>query len=340
MRLAIHLSYSGSKLAIDVDRVLEAERLGYDSIWTAEAYGSDAVTPAAWIAARTSRIHVGTAIMQIAGRTPAMTAMTAMTIDALSGGRFRLGLGVSGPQVDEGWHGEAFGKPLKKTREYVEVVRSVLKREKPVEYHGEYYQIPYAGTDATGLGKPLKSILHGRADMPIYLAAIGPKNVALTAEIADGWIPVFFSPSRMGMFRGWLDEGFKRAGRSAPGFDIMPSCGVAIGDDLAACRASMKGRIALYIGGMGARGKNFYNELAQRYGYEGPAKTIQDFYLSGRKAEAEAAVPDALVDEIALCGPRERIRERLAEWKAAGDTTLMVGTNDLNTLRTMAELAL
>ena len=340
MRLAIHLSYSGSKLAIDMDRVLEAERLGYDSIWTAEAYGSDAVTPAAWIAARTSRIHVGTAIMQIAGRTPAMTAMTAMTLDALSNERFRLGLGVSGPQVVEGWHGEAFGKPLKKTREYVEVVRAVLRREKPVEYQGEYYQIPYAGADATGLGKPLKSILHPRADLPIYLAAIGPKNVALAAEIADGWIPVFFSPSRMPMFRGWLDEGFRRAGRSAPRFDIMPSCGVSIGDDVDACRASMKGRIALYVGGMGARGKNFYNELAQRYGYEGAAKTIQDFYLSGRKAEAEAAVPDALVDEIALCGPRDRIRERLQEWKAAGVTTLMVGSNDVTTLRTMAELVL
>jgi F420-dependent oxidoreductase-like protein len=340
MRLAIHLSYSGAKLAIDMERVLEAERLGYDSIWTAEAYGSDAVTPAAWIAARTSRLHVGTAIMQIAGRTPAMTAMTAMTLDALSNGRFRLGLGVSGPQVVEGWHGEPFGKPLRKTREYVDVVRAVLRREKPVEYHGEYYQIPYGGPDATGLGKPLKSILHARADLPIYLAAIGPKNVALTAEIGDGWIPVFFSPSRMPMFRGWLDEGFRRAGRASAAFDIMPSCGVAIGDDVDACRASMKARVALYVGGMGARGKNFYNELAQRYGYEGPAKTIQDLYLSGRKGEAEAAVPDALIDEVALCGPRERVRERLQEWKAAGVTTLMVGSNDVNTLRTMAELVL
>ncbi len=340
MKLAIHLSYSGAKLAIDMDRVLEAERLGYDSIWTAEAYGSDAVTPAAWIAARTSRIHVGTAIMQIAGRTPAMTAMTAMTIDALSGERFRLGLGVSGPQVVEGWHGEAFGKPLKKTREYVDVVRAVLRREKPVEYQGEYYQIPYAGADATGLGKPLKSILHPRADLPIYLAAIGPKNVALAAEIADGWIPVFFSPRRMPMFRAWLTEGFERGGRSAARFDIMPSVQVVMGEDVNACRASVKARAALYVGGMGARGKNFYNELAQRYGYEGPAKIIQDLYLSGKKAEAEAAVPDEMVDEVALCGPRDRIRERLAAFKAAGVTTLMVGSNDLNTLRTMAELTL
>jgi F420-dependent oxidoreductase-like protein len=281
MRLAIHLSYSGAKLSIDTERIREAERLGYDSIWTAEAYGSDAVVPAAWIAAHTSKIHVGTAIMQIAGRTPAMTAMTAMTLDALSNGRFRLGLGVSGPQVVEGWHGEPFGKPLRKTREYVDVVRAILRREKPVEFRGDYYQIPYAGPDATGLGKPLKSILHARADMPIYIAAIGPKNVAMTAEIADGWIPIFFSPRRMPMFRAWLEDGFKRAGRSGAGFDIMPGVTVVLGDDVDACRASVKARMALYIGGMGARGKNFYNELAQRYGYEGPAKTIQDLYLAG-----------------------------------------------------------
>jgi len=339
VKLAIHLSYSGAKLSIDTERLREAERLGYDSIWTAEAYGSDAVVPAAWIAAQTSRIHIGTAIMQIAGRTPAMTAMTAMTLDGLSGGRFRLGLGVSGPQVVEGWHGEPFGKPLKKTREYVDVVRAVLRREKPVEYHGEYYQIPYGGADATGLGKPLKSILHGRADMPIYIAAIGPKNVAMTAEIADGWIPIFFSPRRMPMFREWLKEGFTRAGKSGAGFDIMPGVTVVMGDDVAACRASVKARMALYVGGMGARGKNFYNELAQRYGYEGPAKIIQDLYLSGKKQEAEAAVPDELVDEVALCGPRERIRERLAEWKASGVTTIMVA-GDANAVRTMAELVL
>ena len=340
MKLAMNLSYSGSKLSIDTDCVLEAERLGYDSVWSAEAYGSDAVTPAAWIAARTTRIHVGTAIMQIAARTPAMTAMTAMTLDGLSGGRFRLGVGVSGPQVVEGWHGQSFGKPLQKTREYVEIVRSVLRREKPVEYRGEYYHIPYAGPDATGLGKPLKSILHGRADMPIYVAAIGPKNVTLTAEIADGWIPIFFSARRMPMFRAWLDEGFRRAGRSGAGFDIMPGVTVVMGDDVAACRASVKARLALYVGGMGARGKNFYNELAQRYGYEGPAKIIQDLYLSGKKAEAEAAVPDELVDEVALCGPRERIRERVAEYKAAGVTTLMVAGNDPAVLRTMAEVTL
>jgi F420-dependent oxidoreductase-like protein len=342
MKLALNLSYSGASMAIDMERILEAERLGYDSVWTAEAYGSDAVTPAAWIAARTERIHVGTAIMQIPARTPAMTAMTAMTLDGLSRGRFRLGLGVSGPQVVEGWHGQAFGKPLRKTREYVEVVRAVLRREKPVEFRGEYYQIPYAGADATGLGKPLRSILHGRADLPIYLAAVGPRNVALAAEIADGWIPVFFSARRMAMFREWLDEGFQAGGRSAEArrdFDVMPMVPVVVGDDVAACRAAVKPRLALYVGGMGARGRNFYNDIARRYGYEDAAKRIQDLYLGGRKDEATAAVPDALVDEVALCGPRERVREQLAEWRESGVTTLMVA-GDAGAVRAMAELAL
>jgi F420-dependent oxidoreductase-like protein len=337
MKLALHLSYSGPTLNLDLAPILEAERLGYDSVWTAEAYGSDAVTPAAWIAARTERLHVGTAIMQIAARTPAMTAMTAMTLDALSGGRFRLGLGVSGPQVVEGWHGQPFGRPLLRTREYVEIVRAILRRDKPLEFRGEYYQIPYTEAGASGLGKPLKSILHGRADLPIYLAAIGPRNVALAAQVADGWIPVFFSPRRMTMFRTWLADGFRAAGASKPRFDIMPSVGVVVGDDVAACRNRLKARLALYVGGMGARDKNFYNELARRYGYEEAARTIQDLYLGGRKAEAEAAVPDALVDEVALCGPRERIRERLSEWTAAGVTTLMV-SGDLAAVRTMAEI--
>ncbi len=340
MKLAVHLSYSGSSYSLDLPTVMEAERLGYDSIWTAEAYGSDAVTPATWIAARTTRIHVGTAIMQIAARSPAMTAMTAMTLDALSGGRFRVGLGVSGPQVVEGWHGQPFGRPLRRTREYVDVVRAILRREKPLEYRGEYYEVPYAGPDATGLGKPLKSILHGRPDIPIYLAAIGPKNVALAAEIADGWIPTFFSPRHMPMFREFLESGFRAApGKSRERFDIMPSVGVVVGDDVAACRAPIKARLALYVGGMGARERNFYNQLACRYGYEEVAKTIQDLYLAGRKADAEAAVPDRLVDDVALCGPPERIRERLGQWTSAGVTTLMVG-GDVAALRVMAELVL
>src|SRR5437867_841306 len=237
MKLALTLSYSGAQMSLDMERILEVERLGFDSVWSAESYGSDAVTPAAWIAARTTRIHVGTGIMQLAGRSPAATAMTAMTLDALSGGRFRLGLGVSGPQVVEGWHGQPFGKPLVKTREYVEIVRAILRREKPLEFRGEYYQIPYAGPNATGLGKPLKSILHGRASLPIYLAAVGPKNVALAAEIADGWIPVFYSARRAAMFRAWLDEGFKAAGRAGEAFDVMSMVPVADGPDLARGRS-------------------------------------------------------------------------------------------------------
>jgi F420-dependent oxidoreductase-like protein len=339
MDLALNLSYSGTGIAIDIAKIQEAERLGYASVWTAEAYGSDAVAPAAWIAARTEKIHVGTGIMQIPARTPAMTAMTAMTLDGLSGGRFRLGLGVSGPQVVEGWHGQAFGKPLAKTREYVEVVRAILKREKPVEFHGEYYDIPYKGADATGLGKPLRSILHGRADLPIYLAAVGPKNVALAGEIADGWIPIFFSPRRAPMFREWLAEGFKARGGAPARFDVMPMVAVVVGDDAAACRAVVKPRLALYVGGMGARGRNFYNDIARRYGYEEAAKRIQDLFLSGKKDEAAAAVPDALVDEVALCGPPARIREQLAEWTSSGVTTIMV-SGDPTAVRTMAELAL
>ncbi len=340
MRLALSLGYSGAHFSIDIPMVLEAERLGYDSVWSAEAYGSDAVTPAVWVAARTDRIHVGTSIMQIPARTPAMAAMTAMTLDALSGGRFRMGLGVSGPQVVEGWHGQPFGKPVVKTREYVTLVRAILRREKPVEFRGEYYQVPYTGPHATGLGKPLRSILHPRPELPIYLAAIGPKNVALAAEVADGWIPTFFSPGRMPMFREWLDVGFAARGTPPRAFDIMPMVGVAMGADVAACRAFVKAKLALYVGGMGARTRNFYNDLAGRYGYESAARTIQELYLSGRKAEAEAAVPDALVDEVALCGPRERIRDLLETWKGSGVTTLMVAVADQATLRALAELVL
>jgi F420-dependent oxidoreductase-like protein len=325
----------------DAQLVQDAERLGYHSVWTAEAYGSDAVAPLAWLGALTYRIRLGTAIMQIAARTPAMTAMTAMTLDALSGGRFLLGLGVSGPQVVEGWHGQPFARPLERTREYVAIVRAILARERPLEHAGRHYRIPYTGPDASGLGRPLRSILHGRADLPLYLAAIGPKNVALAAEIADGWLPVFFSPERMSLFRPALTEGFARApdrSRAAP-FDIAPSASVVIGPDTAACRAAVKPMLALYVGGMGARGRNFYADLVGRYGYEADALRIQDLYLAGKRAEAAAAVPDALVDEVALCGPRERIRERLAAWRAAGVTTLVCRTSQPDAIRTMAELA-
>jgi len=320
MKLALTLGYSGAQMSLDMEKVLEVERLGFDSVWSAESYGSDAVTPAAWIAARTSRIHVGTGIMQLAGRSPAATAMTALTLDGLSGGRFRLGLGVSGPQVVEGWHGQPFGKPLGRTREYIEILRRIFRREKPLEFRGE-------------------SILHGRGDIPIYLAAVGPRNTALAAEIADGWIPTFFSPRYMKSFREWLDEGFRARGGAPARFDIMPMVSVVVGDDVAACRQPVRARLALYVGGMGARGRNFYNDIARRYGYEAAARTIQDLYLAGRKEEAEAAVPDALVDEVALCGPRERIRERLGEWTSSGITTMLVAGDRL-AATTMAELVL
>jgi len=342
MRLGLNLGYSGSTFTLNLPLILEAERLGFHSVWAAEAYGSDAVTPLAFVAARTERIYLGSAIMQMPARTPAMTAMTATTLDQLSGGRFLLGIGASGPQVIEGWHGVAYGKPLGRAREYVAVVRAIWQREKPLEHTGEHYQIPYAGPDATGLGKPLKSILHGRADIPIYLAAIGPKNVALAAEIADGWLPIFFSPERMRMYRPSLDAGLAQSGgkKSLATFDIAPTVRIALGDDVAACRTLMKPQLALYIGGMGARGKNFYNDLARRYGYEAAAEKIQDLYLSGKKAEAVAAVPDALVDEVALCGPRERIRDRLSAYKEAGVTTLICGTSQPEAVRLMAELVL
>jgi F420-dependent oxidoreductase-like protein len=342
MRLGLGLGYSGARVQVDVQAVQDAERLGYTSVWTAESYGSDAVVPLAWVGALTYRIQLGTAILQMAARTPAMTAMTAMTLDALSGGRALLGLGVSGPQVVEGWHGQPFGKPLGRTREYVAIVRAILARKQPLEHSGEHYQIPYRGPGATGLGKPLRSILHARADLPIYLAAIGPRNVALAAELADGWLPVFFSPDRASLFGDALAEGFARAGAAGKRerFDVAPMAPVVVGPDVDACRARVKPRIALYVGGMGARGRNFYFDLACRYGYEEPAVRIQDLYLAGRRPEAEAVVPDALVDEVALCGPRERIRERLAAWRDAGVTTLVCATSQPEAIRVMAEMVL
>jgi len=269
--------------------------------------------------------------------------MTAATLDLMSGGRFLLGLGLSGPQVVEGWHGQPYGKPLAKTREYVEIVRTILAREEPLEHRGRHYEIPYTGSDATGLGKPLKIIGRPRADLPIYIAAIGPKNVELAAEIADGWLPIFFSPYRIAETYGAaLDAGFAKAGdgKSHANFDIAPSVTVLVGDDVDALRGFVKPVTALYVGGMGARGRNFYNDLACRFGYEAAAKEIQDLYLDGKKREATAAVPDELVDEIALVGPKERIAERLEPWREAGVTTMIVLGQQPEALRLMAELAL
>jgi F420-dependent oxidoreductase-like protein len=270
-----------------------------------------------------------------------MTAMTAATLDLLTGGRMLLGIGASGPQVVEGWHGVPYGKPVTRAREYVEIIRAILKREAPLEHHGEHYDIPCKG--GSGLGKPLKLIIHPlRSNIPIYLAAVGPKNVALAAEVADGWLPIFFSPERIGVYREWLDEGFAKAGggKDLTVFDIAPTATIVMGDDVAACRNTIKPHLALYIGGMGAREKNFYFNIACRYGYEEAARKIQDLYLAGKKMEAIAAVPDELVDEVALCGPRERIAERLEAWKTSGITTLICGASDIKTLRVMAELAL
>ena len=315
MRLGLNLAYSGPSAKDNVELVQFAESLGYDSVWTAEAYGSDAIVPLAWIGARTSTIKLGTAIMQMPGRTPAMTAMTAATLDAYSGGRLLLGLGLSGPQVVEGWHGQPYGKPLAKTREYVEIVRSVFAREAPLEHHGPHYDIPYRGPDATGLGKPLKSILHPRPDIPIYLAAIAPTR----------WRQVF---------------GTAVGGRDLSTFDIAPTVAVVLGDDVDACRSMVKPTLALYVGGMGARGRNFYNDLACRYGFEAAAAEIQDLYLAGQKNEATAAVPDALVDAVALCGPKGRIAELVDEWKSAPVTTLVVTAVQREALELMAELVL
>ncbi|HZR95195.1 MAG TPA: LLM class F420-dependent oxidoreductase [Gaiellaceae bacterium] len=336
MKLGLNLGYAppGTNPAELAGITRLAEQLGYDSVWAAEAWGTDAVSVLAWIGASTSRIKLGSAIMQIPGRSPANTAMTAATLDLMSDGRFILGLGTSGPQVVEGWHGDRWGKPLVKTREYVEIVRTALRRE-VVEHHGEHYRIPYDGPDATGLGKPLKLMLRPlRADIPIYLAAIGPKNVALAAEIADGWLPIFVDPDR-------FDAAFGPSLAGAPGdFEIAATVSVLVGDDVDALRDSLKPYIALYVGGMGAKGKNFYNSLVSRYGWEAEAAQIQELYLGGRQREAIAAVPDELVDAVALVGPKARIRERLEAWRQTPVTTLVVGTPQPEALEVLAELVL
>jgi len=342
MRLGLLTGYFGPDIRIDYDLILEAERLGFDSVWTSEAYGCDAIVPLAFIAAKTTRIGLGTAIMQMPARTPAMAAMTAMTIDRLSGGRFRLGIGPSGPQVVEGWHGVAYGRPITRTREYVDIVRQVLAREDRLEYQGYHYQIPYTGEGATGLGKPLKSILHGRADMKIYTAAITPKGLACSGEVADGVFPVWMDPAKPEALLPYIEEGMAKSGgsKSMLDFDIAPFVTCVVGDDLEACRMPVKGMLALYIGGMGARGKNFYTDYATRLGYEEAAIKIQDLYLDGKKGEAMAAVPDELVDSISLIGTRDRIAERVQAWKDSAATTLLLGAQQPEAIQLLAELAL
>jgi F420-dependent oxidoreductase-like protein len=343
VKLAINIGYWAGGTGTNLTFIEEAEKLGYSSVWVAESWGSDAVTVLSWIAARTSTIDVGAGILQMPARTPAMTAMTAVTLSELSGGRFRLGLGLSGPQVVEGWHGVAYGKPLGKTREYVSIVRKAIARKERLTYDGAHYQIPYAGADATGLGKPLRLMTHPSHPVPIYLAAIGPKNVMLTAEIADGWLPIFYSPERAGAIYGpLLEAGFAESGEEgkAGRFDTVTSLQAIVTDDIDSARNQIRPMLALYIGGMGAKGKNFYNDLACRYGYEEEAGQIQDLYLSGKKMEAIRSVPDALVDELSLIGSKEMIRDRLEVWRESSATTLALMPTDLATLRTVAELVL
>ena len=338
MKLGLVTGYTGT--GVPMDLIQAAEDAGFDSVWTAEAYGSDAIVPLTWIAAQTRKIKLGTGIMQMPARTPAMTAMTAMTLDAMSGGRFILGIGPSGPQVVEGWHGMPYGKPLQRTREYIEIVRKILARETPVELNGKEYQIPYNGPGSSGLGKPLKSIMHGRKDMKIYTASISPKGIALAAEIADGVIPVWMNPERWDLYAGPLKEGFARTNgkKSMDKFEVAPFVTCVMGPDVEKCRMAVKGNLALYIGGMGARSKNFYNDYARRLGYENEAGKIQDLYLGGQKAEAMAMVPDRLVDAVALVGPRERIADRLKAWKDSPVKTLLIGTGSIEAVRTLAEL--
>jgi F420-dependent oxidoreductase-like protein len=343
VKLGVHIGYWGLGLSSpdQLEIVQEAERLGYDSVWAAEAYGSDAATILGWLAGQTTRIRLGSAIFQMPARSAAMTAMTAATLDQLSDGRMLLGIGSSGPQVAEGWHGQRFARQMQRTREYVAVVRKALARER-LEFQGETLELPLPD----GPGKALKLTIGPVQDrIPIYLAAIGPNNTRLAGEIADGWIPTLFSPEHVAELRPLLEEGAARAGRSLEGFDIAPTVQVFVHDDLQAARDAMRPFIALYVGGMGSRKQNFYNQLVGRYGFEDAARQVQDLYLDGKREEAMAALPDELIDMVSLCGPRDHVRERLAVLRDAGVGTLgvtplaMDKQGRLDQLRLIAELA-
>jgi F420-dependent oxidoreductase-like protein len=337
LKLGLMIGYWGAQPPRDLISLAQrAEALGYYGFFTAEAYGSDALTPLAWVGAHTKKIKLGTAIVQISARTPTATAMHALTLDHLSSGRVILGLGVSGPQVVEGWYGQPFAKPLARTREYIDIIRQVLARGAPVQSPGPHYTIPYPedAPGSWGLGKPLKPITHPlRADIPIFLGAEGPKNVAMAAEICDGWFPLYYSPEREAVYADAI------AGRP-DGFEIMYPMKLHITDDLEAGRLEVKKDLALYVGGMGARDRNFHNELVVRLGYGEAAARIQDLYLDGKKAEAVAAVPDELVDDIALVGPKDRIKQRLAAWEDSAVTSLLVWPQTDGDLETYAELIL
>ena len=343
MKLGFLMGYSGKHIHIPIDLIKHAESLGYDSVWTAEAYGSDAVTTATWVLAQTEKIRVGTAIMQMPARSPAMTAMTAMSLSQMSGNRFIVGLGASGPQVVEGWHAVPYGKPITRTREYIQIMRKIMEREGPVEFDGKMYQMPNKGEGTTGLGKPLKSILEGNPDIPIYTASITPAGLACAAEVADGVFPVWMDPDKYDVFADDFNKGFEKAGngKGLKDFDVAPFVSCAMNDDLDAAYDSLRPWLALYIGGMGAKGKNFYNDYATRLGYGEAAEKIQDLYLSGQKQEAEALVPNELLDEVALVGPKDRIRERLSRWKDAGSRgevgSMLIGAQDPAVLELFAE---
>ena len=346
MQLGITLRINGATPKLSMDEVLEAERLGYVSVWGGEAWGTDAVSPAAWVLARTTRIKAGTSIMQMQARTPACAAMTAMTLQALSNNRFLLGVGASGPQVIEGWHGVPYGKPLGRTKEYIEIIRKILARDAPLTHQGEHYQIPYKGPGATGLGKPLRSIVHGDPSLPIYTASITPAGLRTAGEVSDGTLPIWFSPEQADLVVKPIFDGMKKAGKPATlaNFDLAPYVKVSMGPDLQACRDAVRPNLALYIGGMGARSKNFYNDFAVRLGYAEAAAKIQDLYLDGHKKDAEALVPDALIDEIALVGTPDRIKDRLQVWnQAARDgklTTMVLTSASIDAMRVVAEAVL
>lgn len=341
MKLGFLLGYSGKHIHMPIELIQQAESMGYDSVWTAEAYGNDAVTSAAYVLAQTSKIRVGTAIMQMPARTPAMCAMTAMSLDQLSGGRFIVGLGASGPQVVEGWHGVPYGKPVTRTKEYIQIMRKIFEREGPVEFDGQIYQMPNQSEGTTGLGKPLKSIL-AATDIPIYTASITPAGLRCAGEVADGVFPVWMDPNKYDVLGESIEQGFEKAGngKSLKDFDIAPFVTVAMNDDLDAAYDALRPWLALYIGGMGAKNKNFYHEYATRLGYGDAANQIQELYLSGKKPEAEALVPNELLAEVSLIGPRERIIERLGPWKEAGKRgevgSMLLGVQDPVVLELLA----
>jgi F420-dependent oxidoreductase-like protein len=342
MKLGLSLGYSGAHLHLPVERVQLAERLGFDSVWTAEAYGSDAITPLAYLAAVTRRIRLGTGIMQLAARTPAAAAMAVGTLDALAGGgRVIAGLGVSGPQIVEGWYGQPWGRPYWRLRDYVAIMRKIFQRQGPVRHEGREISLPYTGPGSVGLGKPLTSILHMNPRLPIWLGTGTEANVKLTAEVADGWLPLGFTPARMKQLLPWIEEGLRRAGggKSLRDLEIQPAAAVIVTDDVRAALQTLKPRVALYVGGMGHRSKNFHKQMMAERGYGEAADRIQELYLAGRKDEAVAAVPDEFVDESALVGPPARVRERFRPWAECGITGLTIATQQTEAIELMAELA-